>query len=117
MVPELSVLETPYTRSATLDICSSFWGPYPELDGFGDFRGSATHAKLGATNVVAYVALPLWVRWGGDGCAIIIGPSSVARPYKPEFPPFGAQKRLMNGSETARETAEIWPNSWPALVR
>ena len=57
---------------------------------------------------------------GGDGgingCVVSAGALGVSRPQKPKFSSIWVEKRLRNGSGTARETAEFWPRSRPALL-
>jgi hypothetical protein len=57
---------------------------------------------------------------GGDGgingCVVSAGALGVSRPQKPNFSPIWVEKRLRNGSGTARDTAVFRPRSRPALL-
>jgi hypothetical protein len=53
---------------------------------------------------------------GTNGCVVGAGALGVFGPQKPKFSSLWVEKRLRNGSETARETAEFRPRSRPALL-
>ena len=53
---------------------------------------------------------------GTNGCVVVAGALGVSGPQKPKFSSIWVEKRLRNGSETARETAEFRPRSRPALL-
>ena len=53
---------------------------------------------------------------GTNGCVVGGGALGVSGPQKPQFSSIWIEKRLRNGSETARGTAEFRPRSQPALL-
>ena len=53
---------------------------------------------------------------GTNGCVVGGWALGVSGPQKPKFSSIWVEKRLRNGSETARETAEFRPRSRPALL-
>ena len=53
---------------------------------------------------------------GTNGCVVGGWALGVSGPQKPKFSSIWVEKRLRNGPETARETAEYRPRSRPALL-
>ena len=53
---------------------------------------------------------------GANRCAVGGDLLGVSGPQNPKNSSIWIEKRLRNGSGTARETAEFWPHPWPALL-
>jgi hypothetical protein len=95
-------------------------GPFPKLSGircfcsFSRFRRARTPCRCGCRGGRD---TPMGGRDGGtNGCVVSAGALGVSGPQKPKFSPIWVEKRLRNGSETARGTVDFRPRSRPALL-
>ena len=95
-------------------------GPFPKWSqircfyGFPRFRSAHRACRCGCRGGRD---TPMGGGDGGiNGCVVSAGALGVSRPQKPKFSSIWVEKRLRNGSETARETAEFRPLSRPALL-
>ena len=95
-------------------------GPFPKLSqiwcfySFSRFRHTRTPCCCGCRGGRG---APMGGGDGGtNGCVVGAGALGVYGPQKPKFSPIWVEKRLRNGSETARETTDFRPRSRPALL-
>ena len=95
-------------------------GPFPKLSeircfySFSRFRHTRTPCRC---RIRGGRDTPMGASDGGtNGCVVGAGAIGVSGPQKPKFSSIWVEKRLRNGSETARETAEFRPRSRPALL-
>ena len=95
-------------------------GPFPKWSkircfyGFPRFRSARTPCPCGYRGGRG---APMGEGDGGtNGCIVGGWALGVSGPQKPKFSSIWVEKRLRNGSETARETAEFRPRSRPALL-
>ena len=101
-------------------LCRPRVGPFPKLSEIRWFCGFSTFWR-------AHRACRCGCRGGRDtpmgggdggtnGCVVVAGALGVSGPQKPKFSSIWVEKRLRNGSETAREKAEYRPRSRSALL-